>query len=97
MAVPEPQGVARLPTEAAMGLLGVPVLAMAALRARRARAATKPVHWGRRVEEEVWGRVWLAWAWAWAWVWARLYRSTLLCIPYKISCKTIQIRHYCQQ
>ena len=77
MAGPELQGAARLPTEVAMVLLGVPLLAMAASRARRARAATKPVHWGRRVEGEVWGRVWLAWAWAWALAWARLYRTTL--------------------
>ena len=44
MAAPEPRGAARLPTEAAMVLPGLPVLAMAASRARRARAGTKPVH-----------------------------------------------------
>ena len=55
MAVPEPRGAARLPTEAAMVLPGRPVLAMAASRARRAQAATKPVHWGQRVQGEVWG------------------------------------------
>ena len=53
MAAPEPRGAARLPTEAATVQPGMPVLAMAASRARRARVATKPVHWRRRVEEEV--------------------------------------------
>ena len=78
MAAPEPRGEARLRTEAAMVLPGVPVLVVTTSRPKRARAGTKPVHWGRRVQGEVWGRVWLVLigAWAWAWAWARLYRST---------------------
>ena len=84
MVAPEPRGAALLPTQAAVVLPGVPVLVVAASRARRARAGTKTVHWGQRVQGEVWAGVWLvlvgawagAWAEAWAEAWARLYRST---------------------
>ena len=80
MAALEPRGAARLPTEAAVVLPGVPVLVVATSRARRARAGTKSVHWGQRVQGEVWGRVWLvligAWAEPRALAWARLYQST---------------------
>ena len=65
VAAPEPQGAARLPTEAAVVPLGLLVLAVATARARRARAPTK-CHWGHWVQGEVWGRVWLVLVGAWA-------------------------------
>ena len=69
-AAPEPRGAARLPTEAAVVLPEVPVLAVAASRARRARARTQPLHWGHWGQGEVWGRVWLVLVGAWADAWA---------------------------
>ena len=69
MAAPEPRGAARLPTEAAAVLPGVPVLVVATSHARRARAGTKTVHLGQWVQGEVWGRVWLVLVGAWAEAW----------------------------
>ena len=66
VAAPEPRGAARLPTEAAGVLPGVPVLVVATSRPKRARAGTKTVHWGQRVQGKVWGRVWLVLVGAWA-------------------------------
>ena len=64
-AAPKPQGAARVPTEVAVVPPGVPVLAVATARARRAGAPTK-CHWGHWVQGEVWGRVWLVLVGAWA-------------------------------
>ena len=65
-AAPEPQGAARVPTEAAVVLPGMLVLAVTTARAGRARAPTK-CHWGHWVQAVAWDRVWLVLVGAWAW------------------------------